>query len=98
MDAGQATFLCGASYYFRHIQQNVLTDTIDVLLQFPQYDDFYCQKLLEIGCLDHHTRFQRQRALDYIKIYEDKISDEEGDDENDGSMGSDEDYDPEQDN
>jgi hypothetical protein len=39
---------------------------------------------------------QRQRALDYIKIYEDEISDEEGDDEDDGSMESDDDYEPEQ--
>jgi hypothetical protein len=97
MDAGQATFLRGASYYFRRVQQNVLADAIDVLLRSPQYDDFYCRKLLEIGCLDHQTGFQRQRALDYIKIYEDEILDEEGngDDEEDGSMGSD-DYELEQ--
>jgi hypothetical protein len=98
MDVGQATFLRGASYYFRRIQQTVLADAIDVLLRSPQYDDFYCRKLLEIGCLDHQSGFQRQRALDYIKIYEDEILDEDGDgdDEEDGSMGSDTDYDPEQ--
>ena len=96
MDAGQATFLRGASYYFRRVQQTILADAIDVLLRSPQYDDYYCRKLLEIGCLDHHSPFQRQRALDYIKIYEDEISDEEGDDEDDGSMESDDDYEPEQ--
>jgi hypothetical protein len=94
MDAGQATFLRGASYYFRRVQQNVLADAIDVLLRSPQYDDFYCRKLLEIGCLDHHSGFQRQRALDYIKLYEDEISDEEGDDEDEGSTECDDEYEP----
>jgi hypothetical protein len=43
-----------------------------VLLRTPQYDDFYCRKLLEIGCLDHHNTFHRQRACTYIQKYEDR--------------------------
>jgi hypothetical protein len=86
MDTGEATYLRGASYYFRRVQHHILADAIDVLLRSPQYDDFYCRKLLEIGCLDHHSPFQRERALDYIKLYEDEILDDEEDDEKEGSM------------
>jgi len=47
--------------------------------------------------LDHHSPFQRQLALDYIKIYEDEILDEdgEGDDKDDDDMGSDDENEPE---
>jgi hypothetical protein len=92
----EATFLRGACYHFRRIQQNILADAIDVLLRSPQYDDFYCRKLLEIGCLDLQTPLHRRRALDYIRLYEDEIladgdgeSDSDADGEEDMDIGSD---------
>lgn len=94
MDTGEATFLRGASYYFRRVQHHILADAIDVLLRSPQYDDFYCRKLLEIGCLDHHSPFQRERALAYIKLYEDEILDDEEDDEKEASMEIESDHEP----
>jgi len=94
LDSAQSTFLRGACYYFRRVQQHVLADAIDVLLRSPQYDDFYCRKLLEAGCLDHRSPFQRQRALDFIKVYEDEQLESEDysddwDDKEEMEVGSD---------
>lgn len=91
----EATFLRGACYHFRRLQQHVLANSIDVLLCTPHYDDYYCRQLLELGCLDHHTTFQRQRACAYIKRHEDRAiddtdsSDEEDSDELDDGSGED---------
>ena len=80
----------------------MLADAIDVLLRSPQYDDFYCRRLLEIGCLEKFTPFQKQRSLDFIRLYEDELLDDadsysrdaEGDDEKDMEVESY--YEPEQ--
>ena len=102
LSLSEATFLRGACYHFRRIQQTVLADAIDVLLRSPQYDDFYCRRLLEIGCLEKFTPFQKQRGLDFIRLYEDELLDDvdsysrdaEGDDEKDMEVESY--YEPEQ--
>jgi hypothetical protein len=88
----EATFLRGACYHFRQLQQNVMADAVDVLLRSPQYDDFYCRKLLEIGCLEQFTPFQHSRALEHIQVYEDelvKAREGSSDDEDDEDMDSD---------
>jgi hypothetical protein len=81
LNEAQATFLRGACYYFRRIQHHVLAEAIDVLLRSPQYNDFYCRLLVETGCFDKPTPFNRLRALDHIKIYEDEMLEEDNLDE-----------------
>jgi hypothetical protein len=69
-----------------------MADAVDVLLRSPQYDDFYCRKLLEIGCLEQFTPFQHSRALEHIQVYEDelvKAREGSSDDEDDEDMDSD---------
>jgi hypothetical protein len=83
----EASFLRGACYYFRRIQQHTIANTIDILLRTPQYDNFYCRKLLELGCLDTKNTFQRERALYYVEKYENQALDDEESSRGDSDSG-----------
>jgi hypothetical protein len=89
LSSNEATFLRGACYHFRRLQQNVLAEAIDVLLRSPQYDMVYCRRLRELGLLDTDVIYNRQRALDYIKVIEDRIILEDEQDARARDLGSD---------